>query len=169
MSRISVICMALALGIGSAWAQVKVGTIDTQKAMLDTAELKAAQKAMEAKFKPRQDRMELLQKEIAGVQQQLQSLQGKLNAQGEADLLATGQRKQKEFDRLRQDLQEEVDRERQDILSQASDRMKSVITKLAEEKGLDIVMDASNAIYAKPTLDITKDATAAYDKAHPAK
>lgn len=169
MSRISVICMALALGIGSAWGQVKVGIIDTQKAMLDTAELKVAQKVMEAKFKPRQDRMELLQKEIAGVQQQLQSLQGKLNAQGEADLVATGQRKQKEFERLRQDLQEDVDRERQDILSQSSDRMKAVITKLAEEKGLDIVMDATNAIYVKPTLDITKDATAAYDKTHPAK
>ncbi|MFN7925106.1 MAG: OmpH family outer membrane protein [Bryobacteraceae bacterium] len=169
MSRVSLFVLSLALALGTAQAQVKVGIIDTQKAMLDTAELKVAQKAMEAKFKPRQDRMELLQKEIAGVQQQLQSLQGKLNAQGEADLVATGQRKQKEFERLRQDLQEDVDRERQDILGQASDRMKSVITKLAEEKGLDIVMDLSTAIYVKPTLDITKDATAAYDKAHPAK
>ena len=34
--------------------------------------------------------------------------------------------------------------------------------------GLDIVLDVSQAVYFKPTLDVTKDATIAYDKAHPA-
>jgi outer membrane protein len=150
-------------------AQVKIGTIDTQKAMLDTADLKKAQAAMEAKFKPKQEKLELLTKEIASLQQQLQTLQGKLNAQGEADLVSQGQRKQKEAERLRQDLQEEVDRERQDVLAGASQRMRAVIQKLAEEKGLDLVVDVSTTIYAKPSTDLTAEATAAYDKAHPPK
>jgi outer membrane protein len=34
---------------------------------------------------------------------------------------------------------------------------------------LDVIIDVSNTVYFKPALDITKDATAAYDKAHPAK
>jgi len=167
--RAGILCIALALCTAAASAQLKLGIIDTQKAMLDTIELKAAQKEMEAKFKPRQDRLEQLTKEIAGVQQQLQTLAGKLNAQGEADLVAQGQRKQREAERLRQDLQEEVDRERQDVLSRSSQRMKDVIQKLAEAKGLDVVIDVSNAIYSKPALDITAEATAAYDKAYPGK
>jgi outer membrane protein len=47
--------------------------------------------------------------------------------------------------------------------------MQKVIAKLAQEKGLDLVVEASTTLYAKPELDLTKEATAAYDRAHPAK
>ena len=47
--------------------------------------------------------------------------------------------------------------------------MTAVVKKLAEEKGLDLVIDASTALYFKDAMDITKDAIAAYDKAYPAK
>jgi outer membrane protein len=47
--------------------------------------------------------------------------------------------------------------------------MQTVVQKLAEERGLDVVIDVSNTVYFKPTLDLTKEATAAYDKAFPPK
>lgn len=167
-SRLLLACSIAVLSASAAFGQTKVGVIDTQKALLDTAELKKAQKIMEAKFKPRQDRLDQLQKEIGQLGQQLQTMAGKLTPQGEADLRAQGTRKQKEAERLQQDLQEDVDRERQDILGQSSTRMRNVIQKVAEEKGLDMVVDVGTALYFKPVLDITKDATVAYDKAHPA-
>jgi outer membrane protein len=43
------------------------------------------------------------------------------------------------------------------------------VNKLAEEKTLDVVLDTGVTVYFKPALDITKDATAAYDKAFPLK
>ena len=55
------------------------------------------------------------------------------------------------------------------ILSKSSEKMQGVIKKLAEEKGLDMVVDASTTLYFKDAMDITKDAIAAYDKAYPAK
>lgn len=168
-SRLSKILIAACLGVSGAIAQTKLGIIDTQKALLETAELKKAQKEMEAKFKPRQDRLDQLTKEISQLQQQLQTMAGKLTPQGEADLVNQGQRKTKERERIQQDLQEDVDRERQDILSGASTKMKNVIQKLAEEKGLDMVVDSATTIYFKPALDITKDATISYDKANPVK
>jgi outer membrane protein len=84
-------------------------------------------------------------------------------------MVAQGQRKQRELQRAGEDLQAEVDRERQEILGRSSERMQDIVKKLAEEKGLDIVIDVSNTIYFKPALDITKEATAAYDKSYPAK
>ncbi len=39
--------------------------------------------------------------------------------------------------------------------------------KLAEEKGLDIVVDTVNTVFYKPTFDLTADATAAYNKTYP--
>ena len=148
-------------------AQVKVGVINSQKAMLDTAELKKAQAEMEAKFKPRQTRIDTLAREMQQIQTQLQTMQGKLTPQAEQEMAIQGQRKQKESTRLTEDLQAEVERERQDILGRSSQRMQEVVNKLAEEKGLDLVMDVGNTVYVKPSLDITKDATAAYDKAYP--
>jgi outer membrane protein len=148
-------------------AQVKVGIINSQKAMLDTAELKKAQTDMETKFKPRQTRIDTLTKEVQGIQAQLQSMQGKLQPQAEQDMVNQGQRKQKEIQRLSEDLQADVDRERQDVLARSSQRMQEVINKLAEEKGFDVVVDVGNTVYFKPALEITKDATAAYDKAYP--
>jgi outer membrane protein len=62
-----------------------------------------------------------------------------------------------------------VDRERNDILQKAGQRMSEVVRKIADERGLDIVIDVTNTVFFKPALDVTKDATAAYDKAYPAK
>ena len=47
--------------------------------------------------------------------------------------------------------------------------MQDVVKKMAQERGLDVVIDVSNTIYYKPALEITKEATVAYDKAYPAK
>jgi outer membrane protein len=151
-----------------ALAQLKVAVVASQAALSDTAEIKKAQADLEAKFKPRQDQMAKLSKELETINSQL-SLGDKLTAQAQADLTLQGQRKQRELQRLNEDLQAEVDRERSDVIARSSERMQKVIAKLAQEKGLDLVVEAGTTLYAKPELDLTKEATAAYDKAHPVK
>ena len=153
----------------AASAQTKVAVINLQRAVLETADIKKASAQLEAKYKPRQEQMEKIQKEIQSLEQQLRSLQGKLTPSAEQDMVAQGQRKQRELQRLTEDLQAEVDRERTDILNQSGLRMQAVVKKLAEEKGLDVVVESSNTVYVKAALDITTEATAAYDKTHPAK
>jgi outer membrane protein len=161
------ITAATLASIVPAAAQAKVAIIDLQKAILATAEIKKAQADLETKFKPRQDSMQKLEAEIQGIQKDLQS--GKLNPQQEAERQNTGARKQRELQRMGEDLQADVDRERNDILARSSQRMSDVVKKMAEEKGVDLVVDVSNTVYFKPALDITVEATAAYDKTHPAK
>jgi outer membrane protein len=163
------ICFGLAMTAGVAAAQSKVGVIDFNKALLDTSELKKAQNAMTAKFKPRADALEKIQQELQDIQTQLTNSAGKLSPQGEADLTARGQRRQREAQRMQEDLQADVERERNDVLQKSSERMAGVLKKLAEDKGLDVIVNITNTLYFKPALDVTADATAAYDKAYPAK
>jgi outer membrane protein len=153
----------------AAQAQHKVGIINLQQALLDTAEMKKAQADMEVKFKPRQEAIDKLQREIQELQRQLQTMQGKLQPAAEQDMVATGQRKQRELQRLTEDLQGDVDAERNIILSRGRQRIQEVVGKLAEEKTLDVVLDTTVTVYSKAALDITKEATAAYDKAFPLK
>lgn len=167
--RLFSVCVGLFLVASLSSAQTKVAVINLQKAVLESAEIQKASATLEAKYKPRQQDMEKVQKDLQNIQQQLQANQGKFTPQAEADLVAQGQRKQRELQRMTDDLQADVDRERNEILGKSTQRMQEVVKKLAEEKGYDMVVDISNTIYYKPALEITADALAAYNKAYPAK
>lgn len=156
-------------GQTAAPAPTKLAVINLQQAVLGSAEIQKASAEMQAKFKPRADQLEQLQKELANIQEQLQSTTIRLTAQQQADLQGEGQRKQREAQRIQEDLQSDVDRERNDILSKSTQKMAEVVKKIAEERGYDLVIDVSNAVFYKPALEITKDAIAAYDQAYPAK
>ena len=148
-------------------AQTKVAVVNLQRAVFESAEIKKADALMQATFKPRQDEIDRLDKEIADLAKQLQGSNGKLTQQQEADLTATGQNKQRRLKYLNDDLQTDSQNYRNDVLSKSSQKMTDVVKKLAEEKGVDLVIDTSTTLYFKPALDLTNDAIAAYDKAYP--
>jgi outer membrane protein len=167
--RLLVVSSALLAGAAAGFAQTKVGIINLQRAVLESAEIKKASAELEAKYRPRQAAVEKLQKDLQGIQQNLQSNAGKLTPAAEADLTTQGQRKQRELQRLNEDLTADVERDRNDILGRSSQRMQAVVKKVAEAKGLDMVVDISNTVYFKPALEITTESIAAYDKEYPAK
>jgi outer membrane protein len=148
-------------------APAKVAIINAQKAVADTQEIKKAQAGLEAKYRPRQQSLQTLQSQLQSIQQQLST--PNLPPDKESQLRATGTQKQKELQRLSEDLQSDVNGERQDILTHAGRQMTDVVRKISEERGIDVVIDISNTIYFKPALDITAEATANYDKTYPAK
>lgn len=162
------VCSALLTLSQIAPAQIKVAVIDTQKAVFETAEIKKAEADLQATLKPRTDRALQLNNELQSIQQQLQTQGSKLSQQQTEDLQSDGQRKQRELQRLQTELQETADAARQDVIPKCTLRMKEIVKKLAEEKGVDLVMDTQVALYFKPAMDITADATAAYNKAYPA-
>ena len=159
---------ALAISIPSVQAQAgpaKVAIINAAKAVADTAEIQKAQAALQSKYKPRQQAIDDLQKQLQGIQQQ--AAQANNDPGKEAQLQSEFTQKQKQLQRLSEDLQADVNAERQDILGKAGRQMSEVVKKIAEEKGIDMVVDVTNTIYFKPTMEITADATAAYNKAYP--
>jgi outer membrane protein len=148
-------------------AQSKVAVVNLQRAVFESAEIKKADAQMQATFKPRQDEIDRLDKEIADLAKQLQGSNGKLSAQQEADLTAQGQNKQRRLKYLTDDLNTDSTDYRNNVLSKSSQKMNDIVKKLAEEKGLDLVIDTSTTLYFKPAMDLTNDAIAAYDKAYP--
>jgi len=159
-------CVAAVISPSVASAQLKVGVINFQRALLETAEMKKASGDLLAKYKPQQDQLEKLQKDLSEIQTKLQD--PKFAAQG-PDLQAEGQRKQREATRITEDVQGEAEKDRQEILQRGAQRMTDVVKKLADEKGLDVVVDSANTVFFKPALEITEEAIAAYDKTYPGK
>jgi outer membrane protein len=159
--------VATSLAQAQAVQPVRVAIINAQKAVADTQEIKKAQATLEAKYRPRQEAIQSLQQQLQSIQQQLSA--PNQTPEKEAQLRADGTLKQKQLQRLGEDLQSDVNAERQDILGRAGRQMAEIVKQLAEARGIDVVIDITNTIYYKPALEITPEATAAYDKAYPAK
>ncbi len=149
-------------------AAQSIGIVDTQRAILETAEIQKAQAAMEAEFKPRQDEIQKLQAELQSIEEQLQTMAGKLTPQAQSDLQIQGQRKQRDLQRMTEDLQTDVNNRRNDVLQRVGQQMQQVIQKISEAKGFDVVIDVSNTLYFKAALDFTQEAIEEYNKTHPA-
>lgn len=164
-----VVCSALLAAGHLGFGQVKVAVVNMQAAIFGSAEIVKANEDMQATFKPRQDKIVELQNEIQSIADQLQKGAGKLTPQQETDLQYSGQKKQRDLKNMQDDLSADTEAYRNDVLQKSSQKMADVVKKLAEEKGYDIVVEAQTAIYFKSALDITKDATAAYDKTYPVK
>ena len=167
--KLSRFLLVPALGLASmgiAPAQVKVGIVNLRTAVGETSEFKKAAAAFDARMKPQIEQVEKLNRELQGIQQQLETNAGKLTPQAAQDYQIQGQRKQRDLQRLTEDLQAERDRETNEIVGRVTQRMQEVVKKLAEEKTLDMVVDSNDTIFYKPALEITKDAIAAYDKAY---
>jgi outer membrane protein len=154
---------------GIASAQLKIGVVDMRRAILESAEITKASKELADKYKPRQEQGQQLQKQLADIQQQLQTGGDKLSPAQQQELQLQGQRRQRELQRLSDDLQADLDRDRNEVLGKAQVNMKAIVDKLAADKGLDLVIDAGNAVSYKPALDFTQDAITAYNAAHPVK
>jgi len=159
-----VLLLAALLPGARAVAQTKVAVADFQEALLATAEMQKAGADLEAKFRPRQSELEKLQTELQEIQQKLQNAPQGPEA---GALQSEGARKQREAQRKSEDLQADVEYERNNVLQEGAVKMRAVLNKLAETKGLDLIVDVNNTLFAKPALDLTAEATAAYNAAHP--
>ena len=173
-SRLKMAGAATALIVGlcataAAQAPLKVGVVSLQKSLEGTAELKQAEVDLRAKFGPRQEQLAQMEKEIAKMQQDYDGNQGKYNEAALAELGQRIQRRQLQLQRNSQALQDEVNRDRQDVLQRVGKNLQEIIRKVAEEKGLDLVVDSTAALFSKPAMDISPEVTTAYDKAYPVK
>jgi outer membrane protein len=167
MKRIATVLAVALAAVGVGAAQTKIGIVNLQRAIAETDEIKKTIIDGTARYRPRQEEIEKLQTDLQNLQQQIGS--GKLSPAAERQARAEGQLKQRQLQRKDQDLRDDVARERDEIIGNARQRMRQVISKIAEERGLDIVIDSSSTLSFKAGLDVTDAAVLAYDKAYPVK
>jgi outer membrane protein len=152
-----------------AMAQSKIGVVDFQRAVTETAEFKKAAAELETKYKGQSDKVAKVQQELNDIETQLRNSQGQLSQAGAAELQARGQRKQTQFERMNQDLEEDFTADRDAAVRLVSTRMADVLKKVATDKQLEMIIDIAAIRYSATTLDVTDLAVKGYDAAHPAK
>ena len=152
LKKLAVLTFVALLSV-PAWADTKIGFVNTEKIFRDAAPAVRAQKKIEKEFEKRDQEMQRLAKQLQAAQESLEknavtmSETEKRNKEREFnDLNRDFQRKQREF---REDLNQRRNEELASVLERANKAIKSI----AEAEKFDVILQ--EAAYVAPRVDIT--------------
>ena len=158
---LAAMALCLAAPAGAAFAQGKIGVVQLERIVRDSAPALRAQKKLEAEFSKREA-------ELRRVSDQLKRLQDELEKDGVT--MPEAQRRTKErdfseqsrdFQRKQREYQEDVNVRRNEELAQVIEQANRIIRQIAEAEKYDIIFQ--EAAYANPRIDITDKVIKALD------
>ena len=168
MQRILLTFLAagLCLGASAAQAQGKIGVVQIERIVRDSAPAIRAQKKLEAEFSKREA-------DLAKSADQLKRMQDELEKEGVTMSEAQRRNKERDFNDMNRDFQrkqreyrEDVNQRRNEELAQVIDIANRVIRQIAEAEKYDIIFQ--EAAYANPRIDITDKVIKALESSKPA-
>jgi outer membrane protein len=156
---------------GSGEVPVKIATIFGQNAISGTQEGQKATQALNSRFSPQRDAFEHKQAELQSLRDQLKKGQATMSADERARLTREIDAKNKEAERLGEDVQAGLEQAEGALMQEMGDKMMAVIREYAGRNGLAVVVDISMpngpVLWASPSIDITNEIVRLYDQAHP--
>ena len=153
-----------------ATATVKIGVINMQGAIGNTAEGKKALSDLQKKYEPRQRELQQLQSGIASKQDQLQKQGTTLSDVEQARLSREIQSDQTRMKRMQEDLQADAQADQQEVVNRIGQKMVRLMNDYAQQNGYSIIMDAgpqTGLYYVAPQIDLTEIMIKRYDSANP--
>jgi outer membrane protein len=153
----------------SAAAQGKIGVINIQQAIGDTAEGKKAFADLSKKYQPRQQELQRLQQEIQAINDQLSKQAATLSDEEQRRLSRDLEDKQKLLKRSTEDAQADFTSDRDDAIRRIGQKMVRIISEYAQQNGYSLVVDDAQipVYYASKDLDLTQEIVKRYDAANP--
>jgi outer membrane protein len=150
-------------------SQNKVGVMNMQAAIANTAEGKKIIADLQLKYAPRQQELQRLQQEIQAIQDQLTKQAATLSDDEQARLNRDAQEKQKLLKRSAEDAQNDFNRDRDEAVGKMQQKMAKVINDFAHESGYVLVLDDVQipVYYASKDIELTAEIIKRYDAAYP--
>lgn len=149
--------------------QGKIGVINIQAAIANSAEGKKVIADLQRKYQPRQQELQRLQQEIQAIQDQLSKQAATLSEEEQGRLGRDSEEKQKLLKRSAEDAQNDFNRDRDEAINKIGQKMVKVINEYAQQNGFELILDdAQIPIYfAAKDIEVTADIVKRYDAANP--
>ena len=169
MLRKTILAAAALAGLGApaaAPAQGKIGVVQIERIVRDSAPAVRAQKKLEAEFAKREQ-------ELSKVADQLKRMQDDLEKDSVTMPEAQRRNKERDFNEMNRDFQrkqreyrEDVNQRRNEELAGVIDMANRIVRQIAESEKYDIIFQ--EAAYANPRIDITEKVLKAMESKPPA-
>jgi len=160
----------------------KIGLLNIQAAILNTAEGKKAMADLDKKYQPKRAELQKMQQDIQGLQDQIQRQQTAVSDATQMQLNRQLDEKKKIFTRTQEDAQSDFSTDRNDVITRISQKMGRVVQDFADQNGYAVILDLvapvfSNSgqigdaqipiYYAGKDVEITEEIVKRYDAANP--
>jgi outer membrane protein len=146
----------------TAWAETKIGFVNTERVFRDSQLAVKAQKKLEKEFQTREQDIQKMIKQGRDLQT---SLERDALTMSEADRT----KKQKDLANLSRDIQhaqrafrEDLNQRKNEEFNGVQERARKVIMEIAEREKFDLILE--NVVYASPKVDVTERVLKALDK-----
>lgn len=146
---------AAALFSGTAAAELKIASIRGTELVAQSPQFKAGADKMKAEFDKRKGDLEAdakkFQDDVKKYQKEGDAMSGADRAKTEKDLKS----RQVDLQYKQQQFQEDLQSRDRQLTTDMTNKIKAVITAVAKEKGIDLVVQ--DPVYASAAVDITAD------------
>ena len=154
--------------LAAAHAEGKIGFVNTERIMRDSAPAVRAQKKIEAEFSKRDQ-------ELAQARRPAQAHAGRAGEERRDDgrkpsaapRSASSANSNRDFQRKQREFREDLNQRRNEELAQVVEQANRIIRQIAEQEKYDIIFQ--EAVYANPRIDITDKVIKALDGKPPAR
>ncbi|SMC24763.1 periplasmic chaperone for outer membrane proteins Skp [Andreprevotia lacus DSM 23236] len=142
---------ALFLSSMTAWAETKIGVVNTDRILRESAPALRAGKKLEREFDARRSEVQKISQQGKALQQQLD--RGGLSEEDrkvkERELIRLTQ----DFNRMQRELNEDLNARQNEELAGLRERVNSAIQQIANAEKYDLILQ--EAAYSNPRIDIT--------------
>jgi outer membrane protein len=147
---------------------LRMGVVDLQKVLVETEAGKKARESLSTFMKNRQAVVELEEKELKRMEEDLVKQASVLSAAAKKDREDQLRRRVMEFQQRANDLNREVQEKQKEVLEDFRERAERVVGRVAQQLGLAVVMEKGRGgptVYADTSLDISAKVIEEFNKA----
>jgi outer membrane protein len=160
--QFSLALMLFALaGNGHAQAEGKVGYVNIDRILRDSAPALRAQKKIEAEFSKRDQEMQKVAEQIKRLQEQLEKNAVTMSETDRRNKEREFNDLNKDFQKKQRDFRDDLNNRRQEELSIVLERANRAVRVVAEQEKYDIIFQ--EAVWSSPRIDLTDKVIKALD------
>ena len=163
-SPLAIAAIVCAIGATGADAQtsLKIGYINSQEILANSAEAAAAQQQFDQEMQGYQVEVEQLEEELTGMQQRLQQQQLTLSPEARTAREQQLQTRLQEYQARTAQLTQLAEQRRAELIQPVMDRVNTIIEAVRVEGQYSLILDlaAGSIVAADPMLDLTQQVIA---------
>ncbi len=157
--------LSMLLGVGSAFADMKVGVVDLQKVLTTSPQVKQARDKLVSKFDPSKKEIASLQKSLRDDFDKLSKNKAVMQDQERKSLEAKIDGEQKDLRTKATDFEQKFNQEEEKTMQDVTKQIQTIVDKFAMENKYDLIIAKGATAYNNPSFDVTPQIVTALEKA----
>lgn len=163
----AVTAAAIACGLTVAVAfagDIKIGVVNTEKILRESAPAIQAQKKIEQEFVPRDEEIKKMALEAKNLQEKLEKDSMKMEETERRNLERNLANLSREYQRAQRQMREDLSVRQNEEYSVILERTNRAISKIAEAENYDLILQLQDSVYRSQRIDITDKVIKTLDK-----